>query len=521
MQENNNENNEEIKNIKDDLNESNKEENNKEEQNDILTKQKLIKDNILDKHYNKDDFFSYCMKIKPENGENLKNWSIEELNQTINNFISEKNQYYENTQKQMSQNIKMNKPNQNINSITYEIPCGKLEKTILNDKEIKIEIKNPRSIEGGFFTQNYILYDIETTIDINLKWVVQRRYSDFIWLRESLSKFYPREFIPPIPGKKIGGRRFEIDFVSKRMKKLNIFLDKILENETLITSDALIIFLSVIDRNRFEENKKEINSLIAPSGIEGIKTLEGKILISENEYSNEKYFVNINNYFYLQNQIYDKLNEDLSAFCKNIKTCVENLAGVQKDFELLHLLNARVSMKKEILKTFEMFGIFFKNWKRVLYNQGDIIKKNVKNFFKYVNMEGQAYTELSKSRQTIKDQFESENNKLINKKEKLWEKNDISKWEINEDFSQIDRVLLIRDKQYAFSKMCTNETLVVRNLNIMLRYANKKNMDELKKLMTGYQEKFIDNVRLFANNFYPTLNDALNVWTEVASTVKA
>lgn len=30
------------------------------------------------------------MKIKPENGENLKNWSIEELNQTINNFISEK-----------------------------------------------------------------------------------------------------------------------------------------------------------------------------------------------------------------------------------------------------------------------------------------------------------------------------------------------------------------------------------------------------------------------------------------------
>ena len=54
MQENNNENNEEIKNIKDDLNESNKEENNKEEQNDILTKQKLIKDNILDKHYNKD-----------------------------------------------------------------------------------------------------------------------------------------------------------------------------------------------------------------------------------------------------------------------------------------------------------------------------------------------------------------------------------------------------------------------------------------------------------------------------------
>ena len=350
---------------------------------------------------------------------------------------------------------------------------------------------------------------------------MQRRYSDFIWLRESLCKFYPREFIPPMPGKKIGGRRFEIDFVSKRMKKLNIFLEKVLENETLKTSEALIIFLSVVDRGRFEENKKEINSTIVNLGLEGMKTLEGKILISEDVYSNEKYFVNINNYFYLQNQIYDKLNEDLSAFCKSITSCVENLAGVQKDFELLHLLNARVSMKKEILKTFEMFGIFFKNWKRVLYNQGDVIKKNVKNFFKYVNMEGQAYTELSKSRQTIKDQFESEYKKLMNKKEKLWEKNDISKWEIDENYDRIDRMLLMRDKQYAFSKMCTRETILVNNMSIMLRYANKKNMDELKKLMTNYQETFINNVKLFANNFYPTLNDALNVWTEVAATVKA
>ena len=195
MLEINNENNENEKNIN---NELNQEEKNREEQNDILMKQKLIKENILDKHYDKDQFFSYCMRLKPENGDNLKNWSIEELNNTINNFITEKNQYYLNTQQEMNQNIKINnKPNSNSNSNSYEVPCGKLEKTILNDKQIKVEIKNPRSIEGGFFTNNYILYDLETTIDINTKWLVQRRYSDFIWLRESLCKFYPREFIPP------------------------------------------------------------------------------------------------------------------------------------------------------------------------------------------------------------------------------------------------------------------------------------------------------------------------------------
>ena len=177
-------------------------------------------------------------------------------------------------------------------------------------------------------------------------------------------------------------------------------------------------------------------------------------------------------------------------------------------------------MKKEILKTFEIFGIFFKNWKRVLFNQGDIIKKHIKTFFKYVNMEGNSYSELTKSRLVIKEQYDKENQKLLNKKEKLWEQNDLTKWEINEDYNRIDRVLLMRDKAYAFSKMCTNETMTVNNLRIMLRYVNKKNLDELKKLISNYQERFINNVKIFSNNFYPTLNDALNVWTSVASTIK-
>ena len=52
----------------------------------------------------------------------------------------------------------------------------------------------------------------------------------------------------------------------------------------------------------------------------------------------------------------------------------------------------------------------------------------------------------------------------------------------------------MRDKSYAFSKMCTSESYAVNNLRIMLRYANKKNLDELKKMVNNYQEKFINNV---------------------------
>ena len=138
---------------------------NKEEQSDdILEKQTLIKKNILDKHFDKDLFFSYCMSKKPDNGDNLKNWTIEELTTIINNFVEEQNKYYINAKKAMDQNIQLNisqnqnTENKNQSPNIFEIPCSILQKTILNDKEIKSEIKNPRSIEAGFFSNNYILY---------------------------------------------------------------------------------------------------------------------------------------------------------------------------------------------------------------------------------------------------------------------------------------------------------------------------------------------------------------------------
>ena len=93
----------------------------KEEENDILLKQNLIKEKILDKHFDKDQFFSFCMKNKPENGDNLKNWSIEELNAIINNFVEEQNKYYINAQKAMNQNIQINMPQNFIKKINIYI----------------------------------------------------------------------------------------------------------------------------------------------------------------------------------------------------------------------------------------------------------------------------------------------------------------------------------------------------------------------------------------------------------------
>ena len=514
---------------------------------DIETKQNIIKSTIIDKNYDKNAFFNFCMNKKKSGGEDLSNWTMEELTSTINEFCEEQNKLISNNkfleeqiqkQKELAQNIHLNINEINSNyinsqqiqdkSISQNMPifsefyCNTLQKSFLNDKEIIITVKNPKPIEMGFFASSYVLYEIETLIINNkIKWMVSRRYSDFINLRTILQKQFPYNLIPPLPGKRLGLRRFDYDFVMKRMSFLNKFLKNLINIEEIKTSEYLISFLSCEDRNQFENKMKQINYIFdPPMNIENIKTLTGKIQIYNGNKINDDYFINVQNYLSLQNQFLEKLNESLKYFYKTMKTAFAHLENVQKYLEFLHSLNAQVHIKEDIVKSYEQLGIFFKNWKNIIFNQNDIIRKKIKDFYKYVKMEGEACLELYTKRNEIQDKYINENKKLQNKKDKLWTQMDISKWEIMEDFNRIDKALLVRDKIYGYSKMCTIETNNLNNLEKKLGYVNKCCINELKKLVDKYKNSFVDNIKYFSEDLYPSINDSLNVWSQMASSIE-
>ena len=264
--------------------------------------------------------------------------------------------------------------------------------------------------------------------------------------------------------------------------------------------------------------KKIFDSIKAPERVEDFYTLDGKINLLEDDY-NEMHYTNIQNYFKLQTQLFDRMNYNLKNYISNIASACNNLEDIQKDFEMLTQLNKIVLMKEEITKTYEELTIFFKNWKRIIYNQNDLINNNIRYFFKYICMENNAFNELIQDRLEKKEEYSKEMNKLIKKKEDLWNEKDINKWNIT-NFDNIDRFLLIKDKDYAFSKMYTIETQNLNNLHNKLNYINYTNNEQLKLIIKIDKERFIDNIKLFAKEFYVTLNDSLNTWSEIGSFVK-
>ena len=513
---------------------------NEENADDLSRKKDLLQREIVNGNYNKDQFIDYCLALKPY-GDDLSQWSYDELKSAVNSFISyhqqedlkekqeqeiknqsqEQRNYMQNEMRQINDNIRINNNidnnhNQNIGimSRNYNLDCRKIQKSLLNDKKVTVIIKNPKAVETSIFKSNYISYEVFTDIT---QWQVSRRYSDFDWLRLTLKKIHPGLYCPPLPRKKLGSRRFENDFVIKRMKYLNKFMNDIMENEIYKASEILISFLSISDREQFEYKKKSFDSMKSPEKLEEYYSLNGKINLLEDDY-NEMNYTNVQNYVKLQIQLFDRLNYNLKNYLSNINAACNNLEDIQKDFEMLTQLNKIVLMKEEITKTYEELTIFFKNWKRIMHNQNDLINENIRYFFKYISMEDNAFNELIQDRLIIKEQYSKEMNKLFKRKEDLWIEKDINKWNIT-NYDNIDRLMLIKDKEYAFSKMCTVDTQNLINLHNKLNYTNYTNNEQLKMIIKLDKEKFINNIKIFAKEFYFTLNDSLNTWSEVGSFV--
>jgi hypothetical protein len=58
------------------------------EESVLITKQELLKTEIIDRYYDKEIFLNYCIARKV-NGDDLSNWSIEELKEIIEKFQKE------------------------------------------------------------------------------------------------------------------------------------------------------------------------------------------------------------------------------------------------------------------------------------------------------------------------------------------------------------------------------------------------------------------------------------------------
>ena len=382
-------------------------------------KQQYLRENILNKGFDANEFMDYFKSRNGGQDINLNDWGMNELIEIVNGFYSKKGQY--NLQNKdnnsfptipndlRSENDIENYDNQNniLNedqneSIMEEYAkCIKIEKTDISKiEDLEIKVGYPEKIEPGLFSKSYISYVI-STIPLGLN--IRKRYSEFEWLYLQLNKHYLNCIVPPLC-KKNYMDQFNEDFISKRARALERFMNGIAIHPILKNSFIFYDFLTIKDENEFKQKKYMYEKPFDPKRIKDLNSIDGQIKVSlTNE--NEIYYQNI-----LDNV--DSNEVFISQIIKNYKILFELIKKVNDQMNEIGYLWKKLEGKSkkfyESSNTFTSYSIMkdiMKDWAEMNKKQIIQMSQNIVETFRYIKNEYKAFKPFSERVKNKKDEF--------------------------------------------------------------------------------------------------------------------
>lgn len=446
--------------------------------------------------------------------ESLENWRIEEIIQIVKEYKEINSDFY-NMESRIEVLGKSNdsfirKPENKrslsiIRKHSSYIDCRKMKESTLSLYDnLHISISNPTVVETPFYQQNYIQYEINT---VELGWIVNRRYTDFENYQQILKILFPGCFIPPLPTKKIM-KRFDSKYIKKRMLFLNDFLKEVIENEKFKKHEVTSIFLSVADRELYDIKIKSYLSAEETSNIHEYLSLTDKIPVNY-EVISESYFRNMKTFNEINRKIILNIKEESKKYEESIKMAYLSIDQIQKNFQNLSDLYKKSEIKEPFSVIFNELEKFSSVYKIGLYKNMSSFRDNInRNLFK-IHLENQMLDEILVKREEIKEEYEKMIASLNNKREELWEKKNYSEWDLNPEAIHED----LNDKDNIYKYICYNDSLKVDNEYKKLGFFNYQCSIEQMKLIEYQYSYMFNNVKIFLNDYYDSIQNGINIWS--------
>ena len=436
---------------------------------DLSKKQAFLRENILEKGYDAEDFMKLLQSKKGEIGLDLESWTMDELRSAVKEFTKENSGIETNEEKdeENSNKIEENEQNEEIydlDKFSKDHPeltgikeeygkCAITEFTKFSNKDnIIVKLSNPEKVSGGIFSKSFISYTIETK---PFGFVTKKRYSDFLWLRNTLSLMYSNCVIPPLC-KKNYIDRFSEELINKRMRSIEKFMNGLLIHPLIQNSQILFDFLSIQNEADFNQKKKKYGKIAAPTHIGEIKTLEGDIKISISK-EKEMYLNNIQDNCYLNEDLLQKITKAYKSLMLIMSQSCDKMKEISALWKQVHEKSVKFLDVHNTSQTYDILSKVMSSWAETQKQQSEILNIYVREYFRYIKNEYHSMSYLGNIVDTNKSIYKKALDKLINTKENLFKQQDITQWGLSqEDMS--NQVALKDNKDFAFSKMLPKDT---------------------------------------------------------------
>ena len=443
---------------------------NKNQNNNISTKEKEIiegKNNTDKNENNKTD--------------SLPNNNKEEIIQNNENNNNEEIDYNHNISNEEEQDIDYGI------IINDTVKCELMEKTELSEhKDIKIEIKNPIKLETKFFSGKSVNYSI---ITYPFNYIVERRYSDFIWLRDMLSNLYNNILIPKMRFKgKVTKDKHDNNFIKKRMNYLERFINYIIKDDIIKSSQILYDFLTIKKYEDFIYKKKQYEKIKIFNfiDIKNRKNINGILDIKINK-EKEIYLENIKDNTIYNGNLFKKLNNNFKSLNDEFNLVIKRIENISNIFKQIYDISNKYLDLNIIKESYSQMELMFKNLGDNFNILNNFIKTEIKQHFKFIGNNFISLNEMIQNVEISKNNYIKIAKHLINKKNELYKKGDISKYELKEKIN-------FNNKNQILNKMLPQETKnSIKNKMIYGFYLNEiiKEYEKMRKINSYFFKKKI------------------------------
>ena len=453
----------------------------------------IEKDNKNDngKNNNQKDIENKIENIENDNNNNnnvLNNENNSNINNDENNGDNNINKNNKNnigidiTKSNLSNIIDKNDHDSEYGIIMQDyIKTKKIEETEFSShKDIIIKITDPIKVEQSFFLGKSVNYLVTTA---PFKYAVRRRYSDFIWLRDTLVNLFSTNLIPKITKKgKVTTDKHDDAFIQKRMKNLEKFINFLIKDELIKSSQVLYDFLTIQKDEEFQNVKKVYEKIkISPlDDIKERKSLDGELKIKITK-EKEIYLENIKDNCIYNENIFKKLNNNFKALQDEFSAVIKRFEAISDVFRELYGVSKNYLDQNTITESYAQMDIMFKKLSESFDSIKTLINSEIREYFKFTMNNFTALSEMTPNIDLAKNNYLKLAKSLINKKNDLFKKGDISKWELNSSDKNRTKEL-IKDKVLACNKMLPKETNICINAKEIYGFYLNKLINEFERM---------------------------------------
>jgi len=285
--------------------------------------------------------------------------------------------------------------------------------------------------------------------------------------------------------------KFESETLRKRVKFLQEFINAILRCEIYKRSPILVGFLKEGAPKQFELLKKvtatqQGSKMRRPLRTEDMQSIAGSLMC--NPTTSQDYAIKLNTFLSNSEIVKKKLKRQtellmqafkgLSVQLKTFSDSVRELTSMQDSIPEAHRHKLIYGELVTVLDT----------WSKHETDMAEHVNEAFNMFFKYRYNEMSAVRDLIKEREGFLSSYLKADKGLKGKKEQLWQRGDVMKWDLRAEDSHIEIAKLKRDKELAFSKMLHIDSTSVQKLRDLYGFYNFQLHAETERVMSDASE---------------------------------